>query len=152
MAEAILYYNATDLCQEHVDKSMKEFCSKKDICKRTFITKYFNTVYSAPSENCCDFCMNRVLDITNFISTKLIQRQTMRDSLEAYASIDSSNSLSENSILTIADTFEYLNDCEQIQNILDVPTFVAGRVCYRLKRLFHSCKSNLYCDNCDWLG
>lgn len=117
-AEAVLYWNATDLCHDFIDKSFKDFCKSNDICRRVFITNYFNTVYPSSVENCTE----------HFKTPKLTQRQIMRDSLQAYVSIDTSNSLSEHFIMIITDVFEHLHESKQIQDIFNLPEHVAQTV------------------------
>lgn len=45
----------------------------------------------------------------------------MTDSLQAYVSIDTSNSLSEHFIMIITDVFEHLHESKQIQDIFNLP-------------------------------
>lgn len=52
----------------------------------------------------------------------------MRDSLQAYVSIDTSNSLSEHFIMIITDVFEHLHESKQIQDIFNLPEHVAQTV------------------------
>lgn len=52
----------------------------------------------------------------------------MRDSLQAYVSIDTSNSLSEHFIMIITDVFEHLDESKQIQDIFNLPEHVAQTV------------------------
>lgn len=126
-AEAVLYWNATDLCHDFIDKSFKDFCKSNDICRRVFITNYFNTVYPSSVENCYDICMGKTYSTEHFKTPKLTQRQIMRDSLQAYVSIDTSNSLSEHFIMIITDVFEHLHESKQIQDTY-LPEHVAQTV------------------------
>lgn len=54
--------------------------------------------------------MGKTYSTEHFKTPKLTQRQIMRDSLQAYVSIDTSNSLSEHFIMIITDIFEHLHE------------------------------------------
>ena len=41
-SNACLYFNATDVANDHVETSMKEFCQNKTTCRREFLSAYFN--------------------------------------------------------------------------------------------------------------
>lgn len=75
-------------------------------------------MYPSSVENCTE----------HFKTPKLTQRQIMRDSLQAYVSIDTSNSLSEHFIMIITDVFEHLHESKQIQDIFNLPEHVAQTV------------------------
>lgn len=62
----------------------------------------------------------------------------MRDSLQAYVSIDTSNSLSEHFIMIITDVFEHLHESKQIQDIFNLPEHVAQTV-LNISMLFLLC-------------
>lgn len=72
--------------------------------------------------------MGKTYSTEHFKTPKLTQRQIMRDSLQAYVSIDTSNSLSEHFIMIITDVFEHLDESKQIQDIFNLPEHVAQTV------------------------
>jgi superfamily II DNA helicase RecQ len=45
-SNACLYFNATDVANDHVEKSMKEFCQNKTTCRREFKNLNSNIMFS----------------------------------------------------------------------------------------------------------
>ena len=44
-SNACLYFNATDVANDHGEKSMKEFCKNKTTCRREFLSAYLNSCH-----------------------------------------------------------------------------------------------------------
>lgn len=55
-ADAVLYYNKSDIGGPHMKKEMKEYCKNSDVCRRDQINKYFGFESSTKPANCCDVC------------------------------------------------------------------------------------------------
>ncbi|XP_052777744.1 uncharacterized protein LOC128215056 [Mya arenaria] len=56
-ANAILYYNNSDLGIQHMQASMKDYC-KTDKCKREFINEHFGFDLSDRPTICCNICQS----------------------------------------------------------------------------------------------
>ena len=58
-AKATLYHGSPDLDARHLDDSMKQYCSNKDVCRREMLMTHFG-VFCAPRTVpfclCCDIC------------------------------------------------------------------------------------------------
>lgn len=121
-AQAVLFYNATDLAQKHVEDSLKQFCRNSETCRREFLSGYFDSHLSSLDSDCCDICghgSSETLICKEEVKIPtLIQRQHMSDILSTYSSIDDTGScqttLDEQIINLISDTFEYVNTVEKI--------------------------------------
>ena len=121
-AQAVLFYNATDLAQKHVEDSLKQFCRNSETCRREFLSGYFDSHFSSLDSDCCDNCghgSSETLICKEEVKIPtLIQRQHMSDILSTYSSIDDTGScqttLDEQIINLISDTFEYVNTVEKI--------------------------------------
>lgn len=67
-AEAIIYYNKTDLGRSTVTNDMREFCTT-DECRRQFLCKVFGSSISATGHHsCCDICERNCSCMTCAIS------------------------------------------------------------------------------------
>ena len=68
---------------DHVEKSMKEFCKNKTTCRREFLSAYFNSVISKPQYACCDICEEiESIRGKEFKMPTLQQRQQLIESIE----------------------------------------------------------------------
>jgi superfamily II DNA helicase RecQ len=129
-AEAVLYFNNSDLAEKPVENTMIEFVRSKS-CRRQYLSTYFDTPFESVS-NCCDVCSNDKSDILGFKVPSLEQRHYVRFSLQAYVNADTSGELafllSEEKLQTIVDCFEYIRDEATLSSLLNanVPESVSN--------------------------
>ena len=129
-SEALLFYNATDLAQRHVPKSLKDYC-RGDKCRRQQLSEYFDSTFESP-QLCCDVCMNRVHGVGTFVQPRLEERQIIKDALFQYRSADESGScaatLTDHVIMLIGDTYEFVKEVNDFVEIFGVPVLVAQTI------------------------
>jgi superfamily II DNA helicase RecQ len=57
-AQAILFFNKSDIASAHMTREMKEYCVNTNTCRRSLINQYFG-FESEPEKTflvCCDLC------------------------------------------------------------------------------------------------
>ncbi|XP_048735188.2 ATP-dependent DNA helicase RecQ-like [Ostrea edulis] len=129
-AEAVLYFNNSDLAEKPVENSMIEFVRLKS-CRRQYLSTYFDAPIESVN-NCCDVCSNDRSNIRGFKVPSLEQRHHVRLSLQTYVNADSSGELafllSEEKLQTIVHCFEYIRDETSLSSLLNanVPEAVSN--------------------------
>ncbi|XP_048771265.2 uncharacterized protein LOC125677299 [Ostrea edulis] len=129
-AEAVLYFNNSDLAEKPVEKGMIEFVRLKS-CRRQYLSTYFDAPIESVN-NCCDVCSNDRSNIRGFKVPSLEQRHHVRLSLQTYVNDDSSGELafllSEEKLQTIVHCFEYIRDETSLSSLLNanVPEAVSN--------------------------
>ena len=128
-SNACLYFNATDVANDHVEKSMKEFCKNKTTCRQEFLSAYFNSVISKPQYACCDMCEEiESIRGKEFKMPTLQQRQQLIETIEIYQSADDTNVLDKHCIKFIGDTFEYVHSIDEFESFYHLPKVVAEAI------------------------
>ncbi|XP_078318569.1 ATP-dependent DNA helicase RecQ-like [Crassostrea virginica] len=139
-AEAVLYFNNSDLAEKPVENSMIEFFRTKS-CRRQFLSTYFDAPFESVF-NCCDVCNKEEPQILGFKVPSLEERHYVQLSLQAYVNADSSGELaflmSEEKIQTIVDCFEFIRKESSLPLLLNanVPESVSSSL-FSILSMFH---------------
>ena len=139
-AEAVLYFNNSDLAEKPVENSMIEFFRTKS-CRRQFLSTYFDAPFESVF-NCCDVCNKEEPQILGFKVPSLEERHYVQLSLQAYVNADSLGELaflmSEEKIQTIVDCFEFIRKQSSLPLLLNanVPESVSSSL-FSILSMFH---------------
>lgn len=124
--EAKMFFNNTDIAQRHVPQSLKDFC-QQEMCRRELISEYFNSPITH-AQLCCDVCLNISKSVKYFLP-KLEDRKIVYDFLRAYRESDSSDIsrlvLSDQHIMFISETYEFVESVESLSQMYRIPIVIA---------------------------